>query len=310
MNILIDPILAILELILAYPFMVIGGAGGAVAVTKLALPYQVASDLRLLSGVGFGALLGFLIDRSLGDFFLCRRAFYGCTSRNDYGDTRTKLFDFSYFYGAKESDSALFMRCAFSMFAKIAKADGHIDRREIDVIEQLMKSTLYLDKKARRKAITIFHEAVKGPASFWSLCEEAYERFKDRPVILERLIVTLFEIAGSDGTVSSEEDAMIWDATQRFHLAPEIYEELRQRYSPSSYTHSEGARVANSPYDGDSHYYSVLGVTTDAPVREIKSHFRALAKANHPDRLKTAEAAVRFREIMQAYDYIRTVRHF
>jgi len=48
-------------------------------------------------------------------------------------------------------------------------------------------------------------------------------------------------------------------------------------------------------------YYEVLGVSRDADAKTIKDKFRELAMKYHPDRNKSPEAEVHFKEIAEAY---------
>ena len=53
-------------------------------------------------------------------------------------------------------------------------------------------------------------------------------------------------------------------------------------------------------------YYEVLGVEKGADDKTIKSAFRKLAMANHPDRNQGDSAAEnRFREANEAYDVLK-----
>jgi molecular chaperone DnaJ len=53
-------------------------------------------------------------------------------------------------------------------------------------------------------------------------------------------------------------------------------------------------------------YYEVLGVEKGADDKAIKSAFRKLAMANHPDRNQGDSAAEnRFREANEAYDILK-----
>ncbi|XP_026168291.1 dnaJ homolog subfamily B member 9a [Mastacembelus armatus] len=49
-------------------------------------------------------------------------------------------------------------------------------------------------------------------------------------------------------------------------------------------------------------YYDILGVPKDATERQIKKAFHKLAMKYHPDKNKSPDAEIRFREIAEAYE--------
>jgi len=51
-------------------------------------------------------------------------------------------------------------------------------------------------------------------------------------------------------------------------------------------------------------YYSLLGVSKSASADEIKKAYRKLALEYHPDRNKTKEAEVKFKEVTKAYEVL------
>jgi len=51
-------------------------------------------------------------------------------------------------------------------------------------------------------------------------------------------------------------------------------------------------------------YYDILGVSKTATQQEIKSAYRKLALQYHPDRNKTKEAEVKFKEVTKAYEVL------
>jgi len=51
-------------------------------------------------------------------------------------------------------------------------------------------------------------------------------------------------------------------------------------------------------------YYKILGVTPGAGEKQIKSAYRKLALKYHPDRNKSTDAATKFQEISEAYEFL------
>ncbi|HEX9805004.1 MAG TPA: molecular chaperone DnaJ [Candidatus Dojkabacteria bacterium] len=51
-------------------------------------------------------------------------------------------------------------------------------------------------------------------------------------------------------------------------------------------------------------YYDVLGISKGASETEIKKAYRKLAKEYHPDKNKSADAEVKFKEVQDAYDVL------
>jgi DnaJ-class molecular chaperone len=51
-------------------------------------------------------------------------------------------------------------------------------------------------------------------------------------------------------------------------------------------------------------YYAVLGIEVDASAINVKNAYRKKASALHPDKNPSPDAAVKFREIQEAYDLL------
>jgi hypothetical protein len=58
----------------------------------------------------------------------------------------------------------------------------------------------------------------------------------------------------------------------------------------------------NALYD---HHYAVLGLSSEATLKEVRSAYRRLVRIYHPDRDKSADAQVKYLEVRAAYDALR-----
>lgn len=52
-------------------------------------------------------------------------------------------------------------------------------------------------------------------------------------------------------------------------------------------------------------YYKILNITENATLEEIKKAFRELAKNYHPDKNKSKDASLKFREVFEAYEILK-----
>ena len=59
-----------------------------------------------------------------------------------------------------------FFIAAFSMLAKLAKADGQVSEEEIDAVNKFMLYDLNLDPESRMAAMNIFNAAIESSGSF------------------------------------------------------------------------------------------------------------------------------------------------
>ncbi|UCF94088.1 MAG: co-chaperone DjlA [Desulfobacterales bacterium] len=200
---------------------------------------------------------------------------------------------------AGETTQFTFFVAAFSMLAKIAKADGRISQDEVASIEHFMRHDLNLSPESRQAAINIFHAAVDSPETFDNFAAQFYGQFRSHPHILEFMIDILIRVALADGHLSPNEDELIRTAVRLFHLSPEQYEKIKSQYSPS--------------FDK---YYAVLGCNPNDSDEQIKRQYRRMVQDFHPDKIASKGlpeefnqfAHEKFREIQEAYEMIKKER--
>lgn len=192
-----------------------------------------------------------------------------------------------------------FFIAAFSMLAKLAKADGRVSEEEVDTVNQFMLYDLNLDPESRMAAMNIFNAAIESLESFDDFATQFYSQFRVQPQMLELMIDILLRVSIADGTMSGSEESRIRSAARIFNFSDERYNKLKSKYVQEF-----------------EKYYAILGCGKNDTNEHIKSRYRKLVMEYHPDKIVskglpeefTKFAENKFREIQDAYDNIRKER--
>ena len=200
---------------------------------------------------------------------------------------------------AGEQAQFMFFVAAFSMLAKLTKADGRVSKEEIDSIEKFMLYDLNLDPQGRQVAMNIFRTAVQSPETFESFAQQFYGQFRGQPQLLDLMIDIMLRVSLADGAMSSTEEQLILSAVRIFNFSEEHYRRISSRYIK---------HVDKS--------YAILGCSPDDPDDQIKKQYRRQVGEYHPDKIAskglpeefTKFAAEKFREIQEAYEKIKQER--
>lgn len=240
-------------------------------------------------GIGFvlGGPLGAVLGAALG---------HGYDTQKEGWDAGKTFFRIE---SREENPQAVFFVAAFSMIAKLTKADGRITEEEIASIEHVMAKDLHLDIESRKMAIRIFRAASQSGESFESFAMQFAKTFRYEREILEMMVDILYRVAISDGAMTGAEERLIRNAVRFFSLPSGFYDRIQARYARKS---TKG--------------YEVLGVDPSVSDDELKKQYRKLVRENHPDAIAskglpeefTILAQEKFREIHEAYENIKKIR--
>jgi DnaJ like chaperone protein len=200
---------------------------------------------------------------------------------------------------ASEEVQITFFVAAFSMLAKLVKADGHVTTEEINSIEKIMAEDLNLDFQSREFAVNIFNTALHSPHSFHDYAEQFYSRFYINPQLLEFMLDLLFKVSTAHGKLKKSEENLLISAAKIFLFNDQRYVNIKSRYVPMT-----------------DQSYAVLGCSPDDSDDRIKSSYRKLVREFHPDAIAakglpaefTAFAQEKFRNIQDAYENIKKER--
>lgn len=176
--------------------------------------------------------------------------------------------------------------------AKMAKADGQVTRDEVTAFREVF----HIAAQDEAGAARVFNLARQDVAGYEEYAARIQVMFKNQPETLKDLLEGLFHIAVADGFYHPNEDAFLEKVSKIFGVPDAVFAALRVRFAP------------DAPQDP----YTVLGVTPDMPIAEIRKVFRRLVRENHPDAMIArgvpAEAAQlaekRMADINRAWDEI------
>ncbi len=248
----------------------------------------VGGGVGAMLGGPFGAIIGAAIGSSIGG----GKSLSTTGGRGTFSETNRRQM--------------LFFTAAFSMVAKLSKADGRICKDEIAAVERISREALGLDSSTRRFTINIFTEAKDSPESFETFAGQFGDLFGHDTQMSTFMLSFLFEVAMADGVLHKEEERMLKAARTAFRLSEGVYHSLHARYVGHQAPGSAGL---------DKHY-SVLGIPIDAEDRAVKKAYRQKCAEFHPDKIVskglppefTKFANDRIVEINAAYEAVKKSR--
>lgn len=177
----------------------------------------------------------------------------------------------------------LFLGTMAAMFAKIAKADGHVDRTEIEEIERAFRR-LNLRPARREYCIRVFREAKDNDYSIYDYADRFTELEVDRDM---RTILydILWDIASADGVLSSEEDEMLRLIVPRLQLPASLYNLQKIRHGHAR-KQNEYRYAPHGQENSLAQAYAMLEVEATASDDAVRRAYREKAKKFHPDMLR------------------------
>ncbi|MEP2892553.1 TerB family tellurite resistance protein [Tateyamaria sp.] len=192
--------------------------------------------------------------------------------------------------------SVAFAIAVIGLGAKMAKADGQVTRDEVTAF----RDVFHIAAKDEAGAARVFNLARTDVAGFQDYATRIHTMFADQPDMLADLMEGLFHIAMADGFYHPNEDAFLEQVAHIFNIPDIEFRALRARFVP----------------DAVPDPYSVLGVTPDMALEDMRAIWRKLVRENHPDAMMARgvpEEAVRLAErrmidINRAWEDIRSAK--
>ena len=178
------------------------------------------------------------------------------------GEGLTAVFDK---LRAEPMETVAFTIAVIALGAKMAKADGLVTRDEVTVFREIFQ----IAPEDEAKAAQVFNLARQDVAGFDVYAQKIAAMFSEKHDTLVDLLEGLFHIAVADGNYHEAENEFLKHVAEIFGMTEREFSTLRSRFVP------------DAPHDP----YDVLGASPDMDMKELRAHWSALIRENHPDRL-------------------------
>lgn len=209
------------------------------------------------------------------------------------GESLSRVFDV---LRAPPERSVAFTIAVIALGAKMAKADGLVTRDEVTAFREVFQ----IAQEDEANAARVFNLARKDVAGFEEYATRIAAMFGEQSTTLCDVMEGLFHIALADGNYHPGEDDFLARVSEIFGLSDVEFKALRARFVR----------------DAEPDPYTVLGVTSETPISDIRAAWRRLVRETHPDALIARgmpEEALRMAEkrmidINRAWEEISSMR--
>ena len=238
-------------------------------------------------------LLGFLFYSGLAGILLLIGAFWAFTY---YVRRRVSTYE------ASQSESHnRFVILLVNILVKIAQADGHFTRAELNAILNFFQYNLRYNQDQMYWVKQLVKEARENPTDLRQLLEEFRSSFAYEPRLI--LLELIYQIIYTKQPPPVDELRLAREIAGLLQIS--VYD---QRTIEAKYMYRQRQEAASSG-QMEEQYYAVLGLEIGADFAEIKKAYRKLSMQYHPDKVghlgeefkKIAEE--KMKEINVAYGY-------
>jgi DnaJ like chaperone protein len=174
----------------------------------------------------------------------------------------------------QEDNEVPFTLGVIALSAKMAKADGHVTRDEVEAFKDAFKVSPGEMKEAARA----FNLAKRDATGYEVFAAELVELFKGNRKLLEDVLEGLFHIAKADEEVHPREEQFLDQVAKLFGFTDAEFSHIKARHVVAA---------KRNPYEA-------LGIDSSISNEDLKSHYRRLVADNHPDKLLARGVPVEF----------------
>lgn len=237
-----------------------------------------------LFGFTFGLWVGHQFDEALRKNILLWTTF---TKNADKNHSRIKIYDH-----------------LFGILGHIAKSDGFVSKKEIDVTNDLMGKLNIYDENQKKHVQKAFNNGKKQSFPLHTVLVQVQMQCLINPQLKQYFMQAIAAMRQTDPPIHPNKERLINHILQQLNIS---FQQQGQRYS--SYNNQQ----APSQLD-----YKLLGVDLKVDKENLKKAYRRLMHKHHPDRLSAQGASetdiklatTKTQEIKAAYERICEAKGF
>ena len=270
--------------------------------------------LGFLFGLMFLKIPGVILGVIVGHFF-----------DKAYSQDFNQLGGFGRFFSDQNSlkQQAVFFHSLFSALGHLAKSDGQVTNREIQIATALMDD-MNLSGDARQEAQNAFREGKARDFPLVDTLKGLYEACHGRRDILQVFLEILIQAAFADGKLSQEEYVVLEKVAKPLgfrrrdldYLISMFEAEIRFRQRGGQQRSSQHSPYTETQSLDDA--YRILGVSSSDDEKTIKRAYRKRMAEHHPDKLVSKGlpeqameiAKKKAQDIQSAYELVKQKRGF
>ncbi len=179
----------------------------------------------------------------------------------------------------------VFFQATFSIMGKLAKADGRVSEKEIELARHIM-ARMALNEPQRLEAMRLFNEG-KSPEFKADIVLADLADVIGRRVSLARIFLEIqLQAAYADGQLTVNERDVLQLIATHLGVNRVEFEIIHQRIRAQMYFAAGGAQAeAQSNRSSLTQAYQVLGVEESVSDADLKKAYRRLMSQHHPDKL-------------------------
>ncbi len=242
----------------------------------------------------FGGTVGFMMGGPLG-------ALLGVAIGHGLDSKGSQM------HGRQRVQTAFFT-ATFSVMGHLAKADGRVSEREIQMARTLMEQ-MRLNPTLKKMAIKLFNEGKADEFVLDAVLDQFKQECRRRHDLMRVFIEIQLQACYADGSLDPSERKILLHIGERLGFSRAEFEQIE------AMMRGGGARGGSSGMLLDD-AYKILNVAKSATDAEVKKAYRRLMNQHHPDKLVAKGlpeemmkiATEKTHEIRTAYELIKKER--